>query len=166
MEPKRPTIFQSILVAVVILAVIVLLSLGLAAIGLPAWPFIFFLFALTTLAQVTRTDWVQTAVGGLIGLVVGMAQIIGTHFFGATVGLVLLAVSVLVILTLVVDGRFKYTNKTCLFILTAVSSFATFITFEQVMPIILSFLAGVALFGVIVFIMESRAKGKIAGKPA
>ncbi len=161
MQPKRPTIVQSILVAVAILAFVVVLSLGLAAIGLPAWPFIFFMFFLTTLSQVNRSGWVETFVGGLIGLIIGLAQVIGTRFFGATAGLALLAVAVLVVLTLVVDGRFKYTNKACLFVLTAVSSFALFIPFEQVLLVIVSFLIGAAFFGVIILVMESRAKKKI-----
>lgn len=160
MQPKRPTIIQSVLVAVAILAFVVVLSLLLGLVSLPVWPFIFFMFFLTTLSQVNRTGWVDTFVGGLIGLIVGMAQVIGTQFFGATVGLALLAVAVLVILTLVVDGRFKYTNKACLFVLTAVSSFAAFIPFEQVMPVILSFLLGAAFFGIIVLVAESRSKKK------
>lgn len=164
MQPKRPTIVQSVLIAVAILAFVVVLSLLLGLVSLPVWPFIFFMFFLTTLSQVNRTGWVDTFVGGLIGLIVGMAQVIGAHFFGATAGLVLLAVSVLVILTLVVDGRFKYTNKACLFVLTAVSSFALFIPFEQVLPIILSFLLGATFFGIIVLVAESRGKKKaIAG---
>ncbi len=164
MQAKRPTIIQSILVAVAILAFVVVLSLLLGLVGLPAWPFIFFMFFLTTFSQINRSGWVDTLVGGLIGLVVGLAQVIGTRFFGATVGLALLAVGVLVILTLLVDGRFKYTNKACLFVLTAVSSFALFIPFEQVVPVIISFLLGAAFFGIVVLVLESRGKKKaIAG---
>ena len=166
MQPKRPTIVQSILVAVAILVFVVVLSLALAAINLPAWPFIFFMFSLTTLSQTNRSGWVETLVGGLIGLIIGMAQVIGAHYFGATAGLILLAVAVLAILTLVVDGRFKYTNKTCLFVLTAVSSFALFIPFEQVLPIILSFLLGVAFFGIIILVVESRSKKKSVASAA
>lgn len=166
MQPKRPTIVQSILVAVAILAFVVVLSLGLAAISLPAWPFIFFMFFLTTFSQPNRSGWVETIAGGLIGLVIGLAQVIGTHFFGATVGLALLAVSVLVVLTLVVDGRFKYTNKACLFVLTAVSSFALFIPFEQVLPVILSFLLGAVFFGIIILVLESRGKKKAVTRAA
>lgn len=160
MEAKRPTILQSVLIAFVLLIIIVILSLLLAAIKLPAWPFIFFLFSLTTLAAVDRKNWVETLIGGLIGLIIGMSQIIGAALFGETVGLIILAVSVIIILTLVVDGRFKYTNKTCLFILTAVSSFSAFIKFEEVLPIIASFLVGAALFGVIILISEANAKKK------
>lgn len=166
MEAKRPTILQSILIAFALLVIIVILSLLLAAIKLPTWPFIFFLFSLTTLATVDRKNWVETLIGGLIGLIVGMSQVIGTALFGETVGLIILAVAVIVILTLVVDGRFKYTNKTCLFVLTAVSSFAMFIPFESVLPILASFLVGAALFGVIILISEANAKKKAAGTAA
>lgn len=162
MEPKRPTIIQSVLVAFAILVFVVLLSALLAALKLPAWPFIFFVFALTTLAHLDRKSWVETLVGGLIGLVVGVSQVIGAQLFGATAGLLILAVSVLVILTLVVDGRFKYINKTCLFVLTAVSSFAAFIPFESVLPIIVSFLLGAAFFGVVILLLEATAKKKAA----
>lgn len=80
--------------------------------------------------------------------------------------LALLAVAVLVVLTLVVDGRFKYTNKACLFVLTAVSSFALFIPFEQVLPVILSFLLGAGFFGIIILVVESRGKKKVVAGAA
>jgi hypothetical protein len=105
---------------------------------------------------------VETFIGGLIGLIVGVSQVIGAQLFGATVGLTILAVAVLVLLTLVVDGRFKYTNKTCLFILTAVSSFAAFIPFENILPMIGSYLVGAALFGAIVLVMAFNARKKAA----
>ena len=165
-QPKRPTILQSILVAVAILAFVVVLSLGLGAIGLPAWPFIFFMFFMTTFSQLSRAGWVETFVGGLIGLVIGLAQVIGTQLFGATAGLALLAVAVLAGLTLVVDGRFKYTNKACLFTLTAVSSFALFIPYAQVLPVIASFTLGAVFFGIVILVLESRAKGKAVTRPA
>ena len=49
MQPKRPTIIQSILVAVAILAFVVVLSLLMGLVRMTVWPFIFFMLLMKNL---------------------------------------------------------------------------------------------------------------------
>ncbi len=158
MEAKKPNLLVSLGIAIAVLVVIGGVSVGLGAIGIPAWPFIFFLFAITTLSKLTKDGWLDTFIGGLIGLLVGLSSVIFGYFFGPTVGLIALLVLVIILITLLVSGKFKYINVVCLFVLTAVSSFTAFIPPEQIVPVLISFGIGAAVFGLVVLLMSKGKK--------
>ena len=160
MNMQNPGLFKSFLIALGVLAVIALFVTGLGIIQLPNWPFIYFLFAFTGLAKVTKQGWVDTFVGAGIGLLVGLSSTIIGQFLGAAIGTVVMLVLVILLITGLVSGKFKYANVPCMFTLTAISAFIFTTPYAAVGGILLSFLIAAALFGVLVLVLASAGKKK------
>ena len=169
----KPNFFKSMLIALVILVILLPMILGFDASPMPVWPFIFFLFYFTTFAGMARDKLLTSAVGGLIGILASFTPPILYHFFGvpADIGMLLLLVPVLLILTAVVDRRFKYVDPLCLLMLTVLTNIAgatylgvVYTPLAEFLLILASYAIGVALFFVVTTIMAGRAKKKAASQ--
>jgi len=152
---------MSILLAIVILVIFAVCKTVLSAVELPLWPFVFFVFPLLKLCTFDWKGWLDTTVGGLIGLLVGfLFQILSG---GSSIWLIAYLVGVIAIITLVVDGRFRFTNKACLFMVTAMTIFGDYpslLNMDVVVPVFISFLIAVVLFALIIFLKGVLGKKK------
>lgn len=161
MDTNKPKIWISILIAIVILVIFAACKTGLSAVGLPLWSFVFFVFPLMMLSTLDWTGWLDTTVGGLIGLIVGfLFQILSG---GSLIWLIAYLVGIIAIITLVVDGRFRFTNKACLFMVTAMTIFGDYpslLNIDAVIPVFISFLIAVILFALVIFLKGVLGKKK------
>lgn len=161
MDTNRPKIWISILIAIVILVIFAACKIGLSAVELPLWSFVFFVFPLMTLSTLDWKGWLDTTVGGLIGLIVGfLFQILSA---GSSIWLIAYLVGVIAIIALVVDGRFRFTNKACLFMVTAMTIFGDYpslLSMDAVIPVFISFSLAVVLFALVIFLKGVLGKKK------
>lgn len=64
----------SALILLAAVVVIVLIAMAFGTIGVPLWPFILFLFFYTSVDNFDPAKLKGTAIGGLLGIIVGMSQ--------------------------------------------------------------------------------------------
>jgi amino acid transporter len=73
---------------------------------------------------------------------------------------IVMLVLVILLITGLISGKFKFANVPCKFTLTAISVFICKTPYEAVGGILLSFLIGAALFEVVVLVLASAGKKK------
>lgn len=117
-------IIKSALIFVIAVVVIVLIAIGFGAIGIPLWPFIFFLFFYTSVDNFNPQKLKGTAVGGVIGIFVGMSQGIVSQLSGNTmVGFAAFALLALILGTAFIMGNVAWANVFGLLLMTLLTLF-------------------------------------------
>ncbi len=159
---KKPNIFKSFLIALAFLAgFIVLTVLGLGLLKLPGWPFCFFLFYYLTFAHMAKDKLLNTAIGGFIGLTVGfspglLSALVGIDGSGWLGTIILL----IVLITIVVDGRIKVIDPLCMMMVTVLSGGGLHCNTvpEAYFPAVASYAIAVIIFAIVVNMMSKHAK--------
>ena len=117
-------IMKSALIFVAAVIVIVLITSGFGAIGIPLWPFIFFLFFYTSVDNFNPQKLKGTALGGMIGIFVGMSQGIVSQLSGnTTVGFAAFALFALILGTAFIMGNVAWANVFGLLLMTLLTLF-------------------------------------------
>ncbi|MDR1204944.1 MAG: hypothetical protein LBL26_05630 [Peptococcaceae bacterium] len=160
-QTPRPSIFRSLLITIVVLAIIIAMIMGLGMLGLPSWPLIFFLFYFTTIAGMRKDKLAVSAAGGFIGMTAGFSQGLLTLLTGnETAGTVGFLILVVVLVTLVVDGRVKAIDPLCMMMLTCLTSFTGITPPGIYLSCVVSYAVAVALFAVITTLLANAAAKK------
>lgn len=173
MQEKSLTkrIFTSALIFIIAVAIIIGVSMGMGIVGIPLWPFIFLVLFFTSVDGSKPEKLMGTALGGFIGIFVGMSQGIFTQITGnAMVGLVLFIICVMVLGTAFFMGTVPWANVFGLLLMTIMTQFtlapnvwagAPAITdmtsIEAFIRIVISYALGVVLFIIVTAVMKSKA---------
>lgn len=117
-------ILMSLIIALVAIAIFVGIGAVFSMIGIPLWPFVFFMFFYTSIDKFDRSKFWPTAVGGLVGTVVGMSQGIVTELSGSSVaGIAVFAVLAVACVTLFIMGNVRFVNVLTLLLITLITVF-------------------------------------------
>ena len=160
-KSKKPSIIKSFLIALSILVGLIALTvLGFGQIKLPGWPFCFFAFYYLTFAHMAKDKLLITAVGGFIGLTVGFSQGLLSALVGdgpAWLGTIILLI---VLITIVVDGRIKVIDPLCMMMVTVLTGHGLHanIAPEAYLPAVGSYAVAVVAFAIVVNLISKRAK--------
>jgi len=160
-KSKKPSIIKSFLIALSILVGLIALTvLGFGQIKLPGWPFCFFAFYYLTFAHMAKDKLLITAVGGFIGLTVGFSHGLLSSLIGdgpAWLGTIFLLI---VLVTIVVDGRIKVIDPLCMMMVTVLTGHGLHanIVPEAYLPAVGSYAVAVVAFAIVVNLIAKRAK--------
>lgn len=160
----------SALILLAAVVVIVLIAIGFGAIGVPLWPFILFLFFYTSVDNFDPAKLKGTAIGGLLGIIVGMSQGVVTQLSGSVVvGYVVFGVLALVLCTAFIMGDVVWSNVFGMLIMSILTLFSlepcVWAGFpaqsdmgwlEAMLRVLGSYLIAVALFVVLVILMKKK----------
>lgn len=159
----KPNIFKSFLMALAIMVVFTAIAILFGAFRLPFWPFVFFLFYFAAIAGMDRSKLLTTAVGGFIGLSAGFSNSVVAALTGSdTIGLVVFLAGVTILITLLMDGRIRFVNTFCMFMVTCLSGFSESLVAEAYLPGVVSYLIAVLLFTGITALLAKREKTAVA----
>jgi len=161
---KHSPIWKSLITSIVVLVVVIGIMILFTMAKLPFWPFILFLFWYSTVLKMDPTSFVPTAVGGAIGLVVSYSTVYLTPLIGATNATIVLLAIVVVLLTILVDGRFKYIEGQCFLLITVLLNIPGIITSPAAgtLPgILISYAIAVVVFVVIGLIFKARMNAAV-----
>ena len=165
-KTQKPSIFKSFTTAVIAIAVIAVIMAGLGAVGLPTWPYIFFLYYFTTIANMAKEKLWIAAIGGVIGLSVSFSQGIITLFTRSeTTGFIVFLVLVILLVTFLLEGRWKVIDPFCLLLLTCLTNFAGVTQPVAYLPALASLALSVLTFAIIIAITERSAAKKTEAVP-
>lgn len=163
-------VITSALILLAAVVVVVLIAMGFGAIGVPLWPFILFLFFYTSVDKFEPAKLKGTAIGGLLGIVVGMSQGVVTQLSGSTVvGYVVFGVLALVLCTAFIMGDVMWANVFGMLLMSILTLFSlepcVWAGFpaqgdmgwlEALLRVLGSYLIGVALFAVLAVLMKKK----------
>lgn len=161
---KHSPIWKSLITSIVFLAVVIGAMILFQMAKLPFWPFILFLFWYSTVLKTDPTAFYPTVVGGAIGLVVSYSTVYLTPLIGATNALIVLLAIVVILLTILLDGRFKYVEGQCFMLITVLLYIPGIITspLAGTLPtILISYAIAVAVFVVIGLIFKARVNAAV-----
>lgn len=177
-QTKGKRIISSSIIFIVAVLIVVCIAIGMGALGIPLWPFIFLVFFYTSVDNFNMTKFKGTAIGGLIGIFVGMSQGILTQISGNSIlGIVGFAICALVLGSAFIMGDVWWANVFGLLVMTMLTLFSLdpwiwagipdaigMGSIEAFIRVIISYLIGVLLFIIINSVMKKKAdQHKITG---
>lgn len=163
-------IFTSFIISLVAIAIFIGIGIGFSKIGIPLWPFVFFMFFFTSIDNFDKSKLWPTAIGGLIGILVGMTQGIVTELtLNPITGIVAFAVLAIICVTIFIMGNVPYVNVFTMILITLMTVF-TFTAsdlggfpgmemsyIESLLKVASSYALSVGLFVIISSIMARKA---------
>ncbi|MGV8084112.1 MAG: hypothetical protein AB2L09_10840 [Coriobacteriia bacterium] len=151
--------------AVVVLLIAIAIVMGYQSAGMPSWPFLLLLVMWLPAKGGNPFEFLPTAIGGLIGLVVGFVPAIVSLLVPGNAALPGLGLVVAILVFLCFNlAKNKYVEANAALFLTLVTSpsFASAASANMIVPTLLSYLIGVAVLGAAAFLMVRSAKKKAA----
>ena len=159
---NKHSIIKSFLIAFVIIAGLLAITVvGFGLIGLPGWPFCFFLFYYLTFAHIAKVKLLDTAIGGFIGLTVGFSPGILSALIGIDgIGWLITIILLIVLVTIVVDGRIKVIDPLCMMMVTTLTGYGLQCNTapELYLPSVGSYAIAVVGFAIVVKVVSKHAK--------
>lgn len=170
-------IITSFVITIIAIAVFVGIAMLFGKVGIPLWPFVFFLFFYASIMNFDRSKFWPTAIGGFLGIFVGMSQGIFTQMTGSpTVGFIVFAVFALALVTMFIMGGIPCVNVLTLLLMTLLTVFPSMTPggwagfpvgtagydigyIESFIRVICSYALAVILFVVINSIMAKKTVG-------
>ena len=123
-QSRAKKILSSAVTFLIAVVVIASIAVAMGAVGIPLWPFIFLLFFYSSVDGFNPQKFTGTALGGFIGIFVGMSQGIFTQLLGNPVaGIVCYALLALVLGTAFIMGDVPWANVFGLLLMTLLSLF-------------------------------------------
>ncbi|MBR0374527.1 MAG: hypothetical protein IJH91_08380 [Mogibacterium sp.] len=144
----------SIIVLVILIAIIILYGIA----GLPTWPFIL-LLVVSSECYALKTDgfWIR-AVGGLIAILLGFIQVLLPSSLGSGVILAIFLVLVIVLVNLDVMKNKFIANAVTMVIFNIIVQVPGVMTKENVVPVTIAYVVGVAIMAAIIYGLDALAK--------
>lgn len=119
-------IVTSAIIAVVAIAIFVGITIVFSMIGIPLWPFVFFMFFFTSIDKFDKSKLWSTAIGGFIGIFVGMSQGMITQLTGnEMIALIIFALMAISLVTMFIMGDVPVVNVFTLLLLTLITLFTS-----------------------------------------
>ena len=152
-KTQKPSIIKSLLIAFAVLAGIIVCILVFGMIKLPGWPFCFFFFYCLTFTH----KLLNTAIGGFIGLTVGFSHGLFSTLIGNDgIGWLGTVILLIVLVTIVVDGRIKVIDPLCMMMVTVLTSSGLYSTTpEAFLPSVCSYAIAAVGFAIVVNVISS-----------
>ena len=164
LDQSRNSIWKSVLASIAVLIVLIPIVIGFRMVHIPYWPILIFAFYYQVCMQLQPEALLTIAVGGGIGILVSFSSTIVNQFVGAGVGDLTFLILLVVYVSCLIDGRFKYVNNMSkLFLICLVSVFPNETRIENLGPVILSYCIGVLIFFALA---QIKRKKPIIPKPA
>lgn len=128
------SIGKSFITAVTVIAIFVGLGIGASMVGIPLWPFVMFLLWYTSVNMFDGDNFWNLAIGGFIGIILGFTTSIVAYLVDPTgmnanagmIGLAVFGVIALIVVTLLISGKFAVLNPFMAIIMTIMTVFTLF----------------------------------------
>lgn len=121
-------VMTSLVISIVAIIIFVGIGIGFGMAGIPLWPFVFFMFYFTSVVNFDKSKLQPTAIGGFIGIFVGMSQGIITQLTGnPAIGLAVFIVLALTVITMFIMGDFPFINVLTMLIITLLTLFTVMV---------------------------------------
>ncbi len=125
---KAKKVVTSLIISIVAILIFVGIGIGFGMIGIPLWPFVFFMFYFTSVVNFDKSKLWSTALGGFIGILVGMSQGIVTQLTGnPIIGLAVFIILALTVVTMFIMGEFPFINVLTMLLITLLTLFSVMV---------------------------------------